>query len=52
MTVRRTVKGYVFHKSDATAGRGFFPKYDKKEYMDIAKMLLGCGILHSPFELV
>jgi hypothetical protein len=39
---RRTIKGYVFHKADATAGAPgkFFPKYDKKEYMDIAKMLL------------
>ena len=30
----------MYHKGDATAGRGFFPKYDKRDYMDIAKMLL------------
>ena len=40
LSLHWTVKGYVYHKGDATAGRGFFPKYDKRDYMDIAKMLL------------
>jgi hypothetical protein len=31
----------VYHKTDAGAGRNFFPKYDKQEYMAIAKFLLG-----------
>ena len=38
--VRRTVKGYVYHKGDATAGKGYFPRYDKKEYIAIAQLLL------------
>ena len=42
LSLHWTVKGYVYHKGDATAGRGFFPKYDKRDYMDIAKMLYDC----------
>lgn len=38
--VRRTVKGYVYHKGDATAGKNYFPRYDKKEYIAIAQLLL------------
>ena len=40
LSLHWTVKGYVYHKGEATAGRGFFPMYDKHDYMDIAKMLL------------
>jgi len=35
-----TVKGYVYHKGDHTAGRNYFPKHDKKEYIAIAQLLL------------
>ena len=48
--ILRAIRGYVYHKDDGTAGRGYFPKYERGEYMDIAKLLLcKCFLVHVKF---